>query len=173
MSKKRDLSAFTIKYETLVAALDTEIGISEAYDPTQGGEHPHVYMFNAIWDTGASNSVISKKVIDTLNLQKIDDVKVQTANGLRDSEAYLINIFLPNRVAFSAIRVTDGNITETDVLIGMDIISRGDIAITNKSRKTVMTFQMPSSHSFDFVKEIDRAKPKPGVRKARKKPKRR
>ena len=112
-------------------------------------------------------------VIETLNLQRVDEVIVQTVNGERICGCYLINIFLPNKVAFSAIRVTDGNILGTDVLVGMDIIGQGDLAITHKSRKTVMTFQMPSSHSLDFVKEIDRANGRPGSRRSKKKTKRR
>ena len=173
MAKKQNLSAFTIEHKVVVAVIKTEIGVSEIFDPAQDGEYPRVHKINAIWDTGASASVITKNVIDTLGLKKIDDVITYTAAGPKDSEAYLINMVLPNRVAFPAVRVTDGDIAGADALVGMDIISKGDIAITNRLGKTVMTFQVPSSHSFDFVKEINRTRSKRDTKKSRKSNKRR
>jgi uncharacterized protein YecA (UPF0149 family) len=35
----------------------------------------------------------------------------------------------------------------------MDIIVRGDFAISQSSGKTKFTFQIPSTHDFDFYKE--------------------
>ena len=46
------------------------------------------------------------------------------------------------------------NMTGTEVLIGMDIISLGDFAVTNLNNKTWFTFRMPSVARLDFVKEI-------------------
>ena len=66
-------------------------------------------------------------------------------------------------------RVTDGNILGTDVLIGMDIINTGDFAVTNVDGKTCMSFQMPSIRRIDFVKEIQRARVTKGKRKPKKK----
>jgi uncharacterized protein YecA (UPF0149 family) len=37
----------------------------------------------------------------------------------------------------------------------MDIISRSDFAITSPNEKTKFTFQLPSTHDFDFVKEFN------------------
>jgi hypothetical protein len=68
--------------------------------------------------------------------------------------AYIpINILLPNSVGFAALRVTEGDLPDFDVLIGMDIIVRGDFAISQSTGKTKFTFQMPSTHDFDFHKE--------------------
>jgi hypothetical protein len=39
---------------------------------------------------------------------------------------------------------------KTDVLIGMDIISRGDFALTHKEGKTVFSFRYPSLATIDF-----------------------
>jgi hypothetical protein len=43
-----------------------------------------------------------------------------------------------------------------DVLIGMDIITLGDFAVTNPEDKTKLSYQMPSTHDIDFVEEIRR-----------------
>ena len=42
-----------------------------------------------------------------------------------------------------------------EVIIGMDIISKGDLAITNFDGKTTITFREPSMETIDFVAEIE------------------
>ena len=122
----------------------------------------------AVWDTGATRSVITQNVINALGISKIDEITNYTANGERTAGEYLVNIYLPNNVVFSAIRVIDGDIYDTDALIGMDIIGQGDLAITHKFKKTWMTFQLPSSHSIDFVDEIKVKKGKRGFKQPKK-----
>ena len=38
-----------------------------------------------------------------------------------------------------------------DVLIGMNIITQGDFAVTNQNDKTMLSFRMPSRESIDFT----------------------
>ena len=141
-----------------------EIGISEPFHPASSEAQPKVHKVKAIWDTGASGSAISKKVIRDLGLSHIDEVENHTANGTRKAKVYLVNIYLPNKVAFSALRVVDGDFHGCDVLVGMDIIGQGDLAITHKFEKTWMTFQIPPSHNTDYVVEIDITNGKRGFR---------
>lgn len=170
-------SGFTLRFSGRARILDSKIGLSEAYDPAEGGAQPDVREFGGIWDTGASGSVITKSVVSTLNLQPIDEQRVQTANGEREANVYLVNIYLPNRVVVSGVRVTDGDLLATDVLIGMDIINAGDFAITNAGGQTCMSFQIPSFRRIDFVKEIDlenkKVRPKKKTRTRAKKTRRR
>ena len=42
---------------------------------------------------------------------------------------------------------------QVDVLIGMDIIGRGDFAVTHPSGYTKFTFSMPSARDIDFFRE--------------------
>ena len=81
---------------------------------------------------------------------------------------YLVNIHLPNKVVFPGVRVIDAKLLGTDILIGMDIINQGDLAITHKKENTWMTFQVPSSHSIDFVEEIGKENAKTKAKRARK-----
>jgi uncharacterized protein YchJ len=83
--------------------------------------------------------------------------QVHTASGTDIVNTYLINIGLPNKVRFALVPVTEAQLSGTDVLIGMDIISVGDFAITNKDGKTTFSFQLPATHKIDFVEE-DRAR---------------
>ena len=74
--------------------------------------------------------------------------------GERIANTYLVALWLPNHICIPSLKVTEGIIGEgMDVLIGMDIISQGDFAVTNKEGKTNFTFRMPSMHCIDFVKE--------------------
>ena len=150
--------ALTVEYKGLAVILNTTVGVSLPFDPDSGQDHPEVKTFSAIWDTGASQSVITQGVINSLALYKIDDTIVHTAAGARKSGVYLINMLLPNKVGFSALRVTEGIVSGFDVLIGMDVIKQGDLSITNKLQNTVMSFQVPSTHRVDYVKEINRKK---------------
>jgi len=145
---------FTLQFNGRARVLGSDVGVSEAYDPASGGTAPTATTFKAVWDTGASGSVITDKVIQTLNLQAIDKQETHTANGKRLAQVFLVNMYLPNKVVFQGIRVTDGDIYGTDVLIGMDIIGSGDFAVTHSDGKTCMSFQIPSTQRIDFVKEI-------------------
>ena len=162
--------AFTIKFSARSNILISDVGISEAYDPASANPQPSVIKFNAIWDTGASGSVINQQVISALGLQPIDKKEVHTANGKRNASVYLVNIYLPNKVAFLAIRVTDGDILGSSVLIGMDIIGSGDFAVTHSDGKTCMSFQMPPNMEIDFVKEINEKKKDKTRRNRQRKP---
>jgi len=62
---------------------------------------------------------------------------------------------LPNHVGFRGVAVTKGRVFGVaDVLIGMDIINRGDFAVTNKNGKTVFSYRFPSTEQIDFVKQL-------------------
>ena len=157
MLKLADCQAFTTKFSKKVNVLETKVKISESHDPRSKEDPPKIIdIERAIWDTGASCSCISQKVVKSLNLSEIDRVINHTANGPREAGVYLVNIYLPNRVIFSATRVIDAEILGADILIGMDVINKGDLAITHKNGATWMTFQFPSYHKIDFVEEINR-----------------
>ena len=95
-------------------------------------------------------------------------------HDVRQSETYLVNIRLPNSVAFMGVRVTKGNLGDADVLIGMDIISQGDFAVTNVGGLTKFSFRVPSATHIDFVEDDKKrarapqfehgGKPRPGNR---------
>lgn len=91
--------------------------------------------------------------MDACGLQPIGMAKVHAYNSTSNSEVYLVSIQLPNHVKFLDVKVTKGALmgTETDVLIGMDIITLGDFVITNKDGNTVFSFRTPSCAEIDYV----------------------
>jgi len=132
-----------------------DVTVFPAFDPVND-THLEGLKFKAIWDTGATGSVISKKVATDSGLKPIAMAIVHTAGGTKNCPVYLINMRLPNGMGIAQIRVTEGELAgDIDVLIGMDVISEGDFAVTHLNGKTVFTFRMPSVVCIDFVKEIN------------------
>lgn len=143
--------SFTVEYENIVPQLLTECGVCEAYLPAPGKEPPKVHSFKALWDTGASITTISKKVVAALGLTPIGFGDVSHAGGTAKAGVYILNIILPNGLLSPPMRVLDGILGDFDVLIGMDIISNGDFAVTHSDGKTTFTFRLPSVEKIDFV----------------------
>ncbi len=129
--------------------------MSRAWDPRQGGKQPKFHPFDAIWDTGATNSVITQKVIDKCGLVATGIARVRGVHGVAERQTYLVNIALPGKVVAAGVRVTIGEITGADVLIGMDIINRGDFTVTNYGGITKFSYRIPSQGHIDFVKEMN------------------
>ena len=55
--------------------------------------------------------------------------------------------------------MTETEFSGGDVLIGMDIISQGDFAVTNHGGITKFSFRMPSVTHIDFVEEFKKSQP--------------
>ena len=161
MSKPHRPSAFTTRIGGLASRLMTSCGVCEAFDPrtANGKSHPPVKQFTALWDTGATSSVISPRVVAELGLTPITFSLIHHANGSSTVPVHYVNILLPNQLGVPVLKVTECDLSGADVLIGMDIIQRGDFAITHKDGNTVFSFQTPSTHEYDFVKQLNHIKP--------------
>ena len=82
----RSRNGFTQLYEGLTRVLNSKIGVTGPFLPNSGKPEPRIVKFDAIWDTGASGSVITNNVVLALNLKPIDRQIVQTAGkGLSQS----------------------------------------------------------------------------------------
>ncbi len=158
-------NAFTVRYNSRARVLITkaQIGLpfskEEFIEKVKSNENISLKDYFAIWDTGATNCVITKRVVDELGLKPIKVVEVNHAGGKSLSNVYMVNIRLPNNVMIGAVQVTEGVLSSgsedqggnPNMLIGMDIIGQGDFAVTNSNGKTTMSFKLPSSEVIDFV----------------------
>jgi len=152
--------SFTVRSQGgILRALQTSCGIAEAFDPvgTPAAQHPQFKQFQAIWDTGATGSVITQNVVDACTLKPISMTQVHGVDSSNLSEVYLVNIMLPNNVGVRQVRVSKNRLINTDVLIGMDIITLGDFAVTHQGGNTVFSFCFPSQRCLDFVAEGQRS----------------
>ena len=133
--------------------------ISEAWDPNGATPMPELRTFQALWDTGATRSAITQNVVGACGLSPTSFTDVQHAGGItRDVPVYLVNISLISGVRFTGVEVAEGKLPKgMDVVIGMDIITRGDFAVTNQDGKTMFSFRIPSKEPIDFVADDNRA----------------
>ena len=173
--------AFTTASNGRINALKNQCRISRAWAPNGDEPQPPMLMFDAIWDTGATNSVITQAVVDSCGLMPTGVAKVNHAGGSSQVATYLVNIGLPNSVGYPGVRVSIGKVVGGDILIGMDIIGTGDFAVTNFNGTTTFSFRHPSVEHIDFVREskkpqfqhggtknVKRAKPQASGKKGRK-----
>lgn len=141
--------AFTFAADKKVNVLHCPIAISVASITSPKVDFKE---YTAIWDTGATNSVITKKIAEELGLKPIGMTQSHTAGGLRDCNLYMIDVMLPNGIQISTVQVTEAPLVGFDVLIGMDIIGLGDFAVsTHDGDKTLVSFRIPSDGPVDFV----------------------
>lgn len=145
--------SFTHAYTGITNILLSKVSVAAYFDPeTQRPQNHHKYL--AIWDTGATQSAITSRVVQECGLIPIGRITVNTANGPRDANVYLINILLPHGVTVAGISATEADVAgDIDMLIGMDVIGMGDFAITNQNKKTTFSFRIPSSTTINFVKK--------------------
>ena len=160
-SNKVPYTAFTTSSSGRVRVLTNEVQVSEAYDPRLGGPQPVPKPYKCIWDTGATGTVITPKVGAELNLTPSGKTMVQGVGpgqtpNIHEADTYLVNLYLPNKVMLVGVRVSENSIAGADVLIGMDVITQGDFAVSNHEGKTAFTFRVPSCGKIDFVEDHKR-----------------
>lgn len=129
----------------VLRTLRTTCHISQAFDPADGVPEFTRTEVNAVWDTGAAISVITQRVVDACSLKSVRPGVIKGVHGVQETELYLANIYLPNKVAFFELTVARGNPPDDwwDMLIGMDIISAGDFSIKNVNSNTEWSFSYP------------------------------
>jgi len=105
---------------------------------------------NALWDTGAMHSVISDKIIEALKLEPYDQIDAYGVNGWYKTPVFLVDLLLPNGMQVVRLAVSRGDLIASDMLIGMDVISLGDMMLTN-SGFTKFSFRIPAEGDNPFV----------------------
>lgn len=143
--------AFTVDYHQKVREIATLIGIGQEFNPVKNEPPSNYKNYTGIWDTGATCSAITQKVVDENDLHFLTYTKVFTASEEKMCPVYLASIWLPNKLIFSAVKVTVLPINRFDILIGMDIIGWGDFAFTNKNNTSLFSFCFPSQEHIDFT----------------------
>lgn len=154
---KIPIHALTRSYEKISRVITSPIKVAN----TNTGISDETF---AIWDTGATGSAITKSLAQKLELIAVGKTRVKGVHGIKDGISdYAVKIILNNQNVQFILPVTEcDQLTDDDsckFLIGMDVISKGDFAITNFQEKTVMTFRVPSLQRIDFVGGIKQHTP--------------
>lgn len=144
---------FTIDFGQRALAITSTVKVSKLYDELRQPHlsHPAFEQCRAIWDTGAMSTTITPSLARKLGLVSLGQAQMQHANGDAIVNTYIINLLLPNRMEVKTLPVLEGAMTDVDVLIGMDVITLCDFAITNKNGNTLFSFDIPSCHTTDYT----------------------
>ena len=98
--------------------------------------------------------MITNRVAGDLNLRADGSITLRHAGGQAEGvPIFYVNLLLYNNVEIADVRVGLVDITDPDVIIGMDIINRGDFAVSNRNGATSFSFRVPSVEDFDFAAE--------------------
>lgn len=147
---------FTGRADGLVSALISPVEISASYTNDNEVEiiREASISWRALWDTGATTSLITPHIVEKCNLKPIGVLEIAVAGNIHRVSSYFVDIRLPNNVTIT--NMTLGCIelpNNIDVLIGMDIITLGDFAITNAGGRTMISFRIPSFVHIDFGRQ--------------------
>ena len=151
------VNALSFEGNGIENCIQTPVKITNLFDTSK------VLHTFGIWDTGATDSVITASVVKSLGLIPIGQKHVRGVHGVKVVNEYYVEITLNNENISNKAKVTECDELSSNgsvgLLIGMIIISLGDFAITNYGGKTVMTFRIPSLQRIDFVEGIRKHTP--------------
>jgi predicted aspartyl protease len=153
--KKIQIHALTRNYNGIANCIKTPVEVKNI----SNGE---VVQSMGIWDTGATNSVVTKSTAQALGLVAIRMVTVMGVHGSKEVNVYFVNITLNNKKITINATVTECDELSADnsvgMLIGMNVITMGDFSITNLRGNTTMSFRVPSLQRIDYVQGIQKRK---------------
>ena len=104
----------------------------------------------AVWDTGATHSLISERMAAELSLWPIGFSPLRTVQDQREAAVYTVWILIPNGTSgrlLWRLSVLGGDLGQgLDFLIGMDILTKGDFHLTrcpedNRASELVFTVE--------------------------------
>ena len=149
LSSGADSLAFQHSSQQLLKDLLSDCSFADFTLPDQPPED--FVPFRALWDTGATNSVITDQVVQQCNMITSGKTFVYGVNGRDPADTYLITIQLWGLILFPSLRVTRGDFLGADFLVGMDIITHGDCFVTNHNGQTTFAFRVPSQGGLNFI----------------------
>ena len=136
------VSAFSVDFGGIEDAIVCDVAVANSDESS-----PKFTQCRSLWDTGAAFSVISKRLVDALGADPIDQGFAYTVQGTYRPNVYMVDVMLPNKMLVRGLRVSDGVFEDADILIGMDIIKLGDLMVSNRGN-TRFTFRIPAEGDF-------------------------
>lgn len=120
------------EYDSLVNVIQTDSIIMPSIDEiTKSGQLKYTQVSSMVWDTGATNTLISSQVVDALELVPLEESLVEGVGGIVKSLVYEISLYLANDIVFKNVKALCSNIGDYDLVVGMDIIAQGDFVVSN------------------------------------------
>lgn len=172
---KRPPTAFTVWYSGSVRTLKIQVGVTEHDgEPPPNRKPRDLHPATAIVDTGATGTSITEAFARELSL-------TQTGFGLLSGigmdrqrrRTFTVDIGMPNSVLIIGHRVVEVPfLQDADILLGMDILTLGDLAITQDAAgRTVLSCRFPPGNPIDFVPASNEAHSRMAAKLTRSQPK--
>lgn len=123
--------SFSIEYDKIADQIVCEVDVMAGIES---------YKCQALVDTGSSQCCISRRVIDALELYPVGRADVLTANGTISKDIYYVDLQIQDSIilyGLDAFYIDDSNF---DFIIGMNVISQGDMQILNRNGTTTFSF---------------------------------
>lgn len=140
------MSIYTQKSKDAVDAIITECRICPPVNYSKGVAPDNVYTTRkALWDTGSTNTLISSKIVKYLHLSPFGRSDISGINGSFETDNYLVHIGIPTGDVITNVLAIEDDNEDYEAVIGMDIISLGDFAFSNKDGHSTFSFRIPSS----------------------------
>lgn len=94
----------------------------------------------AVWDTGANITMVSEKVTGKLSGDPVEEADTHGIGGTDKTRIYMGNVEFPGGIIFDDVTIWIQDLRDLDfeVIIGMDVISRGRLVV--EERKGIPTF---------------------------------
>ena len=143
------MGVFSKKYDEVTEAVITE-GCIYSY-PQKDGKMLKAEVKAAMWDTGSTETLISKRIINQLQLKPVAKRDVESYLGHEIEDVYHVMVGIPTGDVVTDIYVTECRGDSYDAVIGMDIIGLGDFAFTNKDGKSCFSFRLPSKEHIELT----------------------
>ena len=133
------------EYHSLVSAIQTDCIVMPSIEEiTQSKQLRYTEVKSMVWDTGATNTLVSSQVVEALGLVPLEKSRVEGVGGIIESSVSEISIYLADNIVFKNVKVLCSDIGDYDLVVGMDIIAQGDFVISNNKGQVCFSFRYPS-----------------------------
>ncbi len=133
------MSSFTKTFPKGTLVIRTDLAVESIVSKKPGEK----IVCDAIWDTGANASAISFDTVRKLGLMPVQTAFFTTANGRCEMPMYMVDLTLPNGRQIKDVMVSGLKLGICDALVGMDVITQGDLHLTNDGNM-IFSFHIPS-----------------------------
>lgn len=113
---------------------------------------------NALWDTGAATSVMTRDLAERLGFRFEAEAPSRGITGEEMSKyGYAYVSLISNGGIIEALTGVVERLPrkEYSFIIGMDIMARGNFAISSDGLTTTLSFTIPGTSTIDFTKSAD------------------
>ena len=137
--------ACSLYFDTLAREIAVPVTITRSIQSMETGADA-VRRCKAIFDTGATSSMISSDIARALHLQSIDTALVTGVHGTERVPIYTVDVRFKGGFILSSLKVSEaGAGAGFDILLGMDVIARGSMLLSSHDKRTLFAFFYPQN----------------------------